>query len=262
MKPYLLFALFVFPLQAQNSSIIEGSVVDSVTGAGLSDVSVYFGSEQGPHYDGVTDSAGNFQINGVKDGQYGSHFEKAGYIPQFSGSDSTLKPVRIAAGQEAVRLRIALVAYGSLRGRVLDPEGKPVPKATVTLGQQTDAADDQGQFVFTKLRPGSYTLQASPEVSSSREIQIRGEERTEVVPTWFPSVIESSQAEPIVVRGGANLSGYEIRLRTTPVYRVRGVVLAENGKAEPRAVVYDTSASERLVSVGFFKLASSIWGVL
>jgi hypothetical protein len=53
----------------------------------------------------------------------------------------------------------------------------------------------------------------------------------------------------MLVRGGANLSGYEIRLRTTPVYRVRGVVLAENGMPQLRAVVHNEPASER--SLGF-----------
>jgi len=102
--------------------------------------------------------------------------------------------------------------------------------------------------VFAKLAPMLYTLQASPS-SGTHTFQLAGEDRTEVVPTWFPSVIESSEAEHILVRGGANLSGYEIRLRTAPVYRVRGVVLSENGTPQLRAVVHNEPASER--SLGF-----------
>jgi hypothetical protein len=61
--------------------------------------------------------------------------------------------------------------------------------------------------------------------------------RTDVVPTYFPSVVDASQAQKIVVRAGAELSGYEIRLQSVPVYRVRGVVLNPDGKPAARAVV-------------------------
>ncbi len=77
-------------------------------------------------------------------------------------------------------------------------------------------------------------------------------EHLELVPTWFPSVVDQDQAETISVRGGANLSGYEIRLKAAPVYRVRGVVLGENGKPEPRAVVYQgpPSGQSPVLSMG------------
>jgi len=246
------FALAQFPLaQAQNSGRIEGSVVDTVTGIGIAGVTVYFGSDQDAAYDTVTDASGRFEISAVRSGVYGSHFEKAGYVSQFSGTNgSVLKAVQVGRGNdtEPVRLRIEMVALASVRGRVLDPEGKPAAKATVTLGRVNETTDDEGQFVFAKLVPGSYTLQASLN-SGTYNRQAAGEDRVEVVPTWFPSVIESSQAEHIRVRGGANLSGYDIRLRTASVYRVRGVVLAENGRPQLRAVVHNEPASEH--SLGF-----------
>ena len=97
MKILLLSALFISTLAAQNTSTIEGYVVDSVTGAGLANVNVYFGSDKDGTYDTQTDSSGRFQISGVKDGQYGCHFEKLGYIPQYSGTmDSALKSVRVS----------------------------------------------------------------------------------------------------------------------------------------------------------------------
>ncbi len=157
-KISLLSALFCFSPPAQNS--IEGSVVDSFTGTGIADVTVYFGSEKGGHYDATTDTSGRFQITGMKEGEYGSHFEEAGYLPQFSGTnDSGLEAVQV--GRDPVRIRVELVAFATLRGRVLDPEGKPAAKPTVTLGLDTETTDDRGQFAFTKLVPGSYTMQAS-----------------------------------------------------------------------------------------------------
>jgi hypothetical protein len=256
MNYFLLSALFLCPLlHAQDSGSIEGSVVDNLTGAGISDVTVYFGSDQSEHYDAVTDADGRFRISGIKNGQYGSHFEKTGYITQYSGTnDSVLKTVRIFAGQDPVRLRIELVGYATVRGRVLDPEGKPVAKSTVRLGLlATETTDGQGEFAFAKLSPGSYKLQASPNSEASSP-PAPGEDRTEIVPTWFPSAIDSDLAEHILVHGGADLSGYEIRLRATPVYRVRGVVRAENGKPALHAVVSNAPDSERVFGFGLFNI--------
>jgi hypothetical protein len=125
--------LFLPLLQAQDSGVIEGSVVDSVTKVGIPEVSVYFGSDNGVSYDATTDTSGQFQVTGVKEGVYGSKYEKTGYVKQYSGTNnSDLKPVRV--GREPARLRIEMQAFGSIRGRVLDPQRKPMARATATLG--------------------------------------------------------------------------------------------------------------------------------
>jgi hypothetical protein len=268
-KISLLSALFLsLALQAQDSVSIEGSVVDRATGLGIPGVSVYFGSELSPnsnnapsasvHYDVVTDAAGRFQIVGMTAGQYGSHFQKAGYVSLYSGTgDSTLQPVRVAAGQDPVRLRIELAAFARVSGRVLDPEGKPIAKATVSLGLKTETTGEQGQFAFADLAPGSYTMKGIPDADSrAQTVQVPGEDRTEIVPSWFPSVTEIDAAEHIIVRGGDDLAGYEIRLRTTPVYRVRGIVLGENGKPVARAVVRHAPASDQ--EAGFMILGGRV----
>jgi hypothetical protein len=191
----------------------------------------------------------------MKDGQYGSHFEKTGYITQYFGTgDSLLKAVRIAARQDPIRLRIELVAYATLRGGVLDPDGRPVAKATVTLGLATETTDDQGQFAFVKLSPASYTLEASPESGANNSpAQTPGEDRTEIVATWFPSAVESDLAEHIVVRGGANLSGYEITLRTAPYIGSAASCLGRT--ASPRRA--PSSLTRRLRSNGWISACST-----
>lgn len=93
--------------------------------------------------------------------------------------------------------------------------------------------DEKGSFSFQKLKPGSYTLWAKPDPKD----QIQDGVRVEAVPTYFPSTVESLQAKRIVVRGGVELPDYEIRLRTSPVYHVRGVVLNDLGKPAVNATV-------------------------
>ena len=53
---------------------------------------------------------------------------------------------------------------GSISGRVVDPQGLPVPGATITLtgaqGTRTMVTDTDGRFFAPLLVPGSYTVRA------------------------------------------------------------------------------------------------------
>lgn len=264
----LLPALFLCPaLFAQTPGSVEGVVYDGKTGLPLQGVSVYFGTDKGPHYETETDPSGRFGIAGMAKGDYGCHFEKSGYIPQYSGGgNSPLKPVHVAAGQDPVRLTVSLSTYAKLRGRVLDPEGKPVANAKVTLAALEETADDQGQFTFSQIVPGSYTLKATPGKSQvlvtpegvkrtpgtpKRETS-PGDERTELLPTWYPSVTQADIAEPIVVRGGDDLFGIEIRMQSLPVYRVRGKAFNLDGTPVRAGSITSFSQADLAVAASIF----------
>jgi hypothetical protein len=59
----------------------------------------------------------------------------------------------------------AQTANGTIKGRVIDPNGLILPGATLLLegsdlqGQKTATSDDEGNYVFQGLPPGTYTLQ-------------------------------------------------------------------------------------------------------
>ena len=146
----------------------------------------------------------------------------------------TLKHSLSASGNP-VRLRFELNPPAVIRGRVVGIDGNPA-RALVDLGKgRTISTNAEGSFVFEKIAPGSYTLLARP--SAIKPVSAPGETRTEVVPTYYPSVVDPSQAESIMARAGTELNGYEIRLQSVPVYRVRGVVLNPDGKPAAKTVV-------------------------
>jgi hypothetical protein len=227
--------------------------VDSATGAGISGVTVYFGTEQGAHYEATTDDSGAFRIAGMKPGEYGSHYEKAGYLPYYSGQDLSGVPTRVGSGPDPVRIRIELAAPGTLRGRVLDPDGKPAnARVALDITGKDAVTDTEGRFVFTGLAPGEHTLLATPIKSTvAPPTRASQEARTELVSTWFPSAIDRDQAQNIAIASGAAVSNIEIRLQNRPVYRVRGVVLNAAGKPEPHASIMIVSATRQETLTGY-----------
>jgi hypothetical protein len=112
-------------------------------------------------------------------------------------------PLRVGLGGSA-RADVELTHFATLRGRVLDPDGKPAAKAKVEIGpppylsasRYIDAETGaEGQFAFTDLPPGTYRLRATAAGGPSPESEKAP--RTEVVPTYFPSVFDPG-------RGGAH----------------------------------------------------------
>ena len=244
--------LLAIDLSAQTGGVVEGTVADAVAHGPLAGVTVTLDRmEQSPKqakgegYSATSDRSGVFRIAGVAPGDYTLVFEKDGFWP---GIRMT---VRARVGV-TTRADVALERLGIVRGRVLDPDGKPVPKAPVTIGpfgeeQKTDA---EGRFEIQDLPPGVIWLSAAMPPRQAPAKTEAAADRTEVVPTYYPSTANLAEAELIQIRPGADLSGYDIHLRTSRVYRLRGVVLDETRKPIPKAEVALLSPGENRVLAG------------
>ena len=150
---------------------------------------------------------------------------------------------RITSAGETVHIQGELDPATKLSGHVLDPDGKPIPGVMVTTftlttrqGVMSFLTDKEGAFHPTALQPGAYYLQARPNrgVNFPKNIKIQGsipkqDEKRILAPTYYPGVADKSQATLIVASGG-ELNGYDIHLRSVPVFRIRGTVYDETGK--------------------------------
>jgi hypothetical protein len=135
-----------------------------------------------------------------------------------------------------------------LSGRVVDSDGNPVPRVRVEIygahrrgSGVITITDDKGRFFSEYLQPGPYQLRARPVLAGTwlqQRLKIVSplpekppeEKQWAWVTTYFPNAINIEGADTITVREGDDLSGYEIRLRSAPVYRLRGVVSDAAGK--------------------------------
>ena len=246
-------------LYAQDGGAVEGIVVNAVTGVGIGGATVRLTFRQ-DHYETVTDGAGEFRISGIKPGDYVAIAEKATYSVPPSQAFRRAQ-VHIGSEKEPVRLRFELLPPATLRGRVFGIDGNPAVRAKVDVGGgQVRTTGDDGSFVFENLPPGSYTLVARPQASASAS-RVQDGVRTEILPTYFPSVLDLAAAQEIRLQSGADQSGYDIRLQAAPVYRVRGVVLDSSGKPSAKAVVGIVSKAAGGSARGFISVPYGPFGV-
>ena len=230
---------------AQDTATVEGVVVNKVTGAGIDGATVWLWIPGNTSYKAVTNEAGIFQVTGLKPGDYAASVEKSGYsnpsqeVLVLPGDQRPPHPIKV--GPEPAHLRFELNPPAVLRGRVTGPDGTPA-RASVVLGPGlTTNTNADGVFSFEKLWPGSYTLLARPlvpkNVKDAKRVSAKDEIRTEPVPTYYPSVQDRSLAETITIHAGAELNGYDVRLQSAEVHRVRGIVLDLDGKPASKATV-------------------------
>jgi len=226
MKCATLLLLPLLALAQDNPRVLEGSVVNSVTGLGLEGAKVtLMGKGKGGLKDAVTDAAGNFHVSGIAPGDYQVFVQKTGFsapMPVYPNLSRTT--LHVDAATDPRHLRLELIPPAILRGHVFGADGKPAVKVQVALGPRYETktvTNGDGAFVFENVQPGQVSLAA-----------FDGHSRT-----YFPATTEPGFAELISVRPGEDQSGYEIRLQAATVYRVRGVVLDAAGKPSANSIV-------------------------
>lgn len=250
---WIVLLLVAIPARAQ-SGAVEGSVVDAVTKAPIAGAVVKLYSGDKAVQSCGSDAQGLFRIAGVPDGQYRVAMAHPGHLP-LAGDHSAARTFAISAATAEVRLSAELVPLGQVAGRVMSPSRESMKGVPVGLRRpwdeqwsQTTISGDDGRFHFRQLEPGTWILAALPSFRISlaepknnpKPVPGPADEEGQRVgwaTTFFPGVFDLTGAEKIVLRPGAVLEGYDIRLRTAPLRRLSGVVLDPDGNPAPKAGV-------------------------
>lgn len=201
----------------------------------------------------TTDSEGKYLFENLDPGPYSLFAEHAGHIRQNYGARRPLgtgSPLKLKAGEALERIDFLLLKQSIVTGHVLDPDGDPVANVGLQVlrsgfdrGQRKwlltggCGVDETGAFRCAGLAPGRYLLKAS--VRSRAELtgapppaNRTGQPEQALVPTYYPSAVEQSDAEPITVGPSQELNGIDLKIRKVTVYRVQGVVSFDATRAQ------------------------------
>jgi protocatechuate 3,4-dioxygenase beta subunit len=203
--------------------------------------------EEPTSYAATSDADGKFIFDGVEPGRYMLLGQHAGYLHSTyggkrSGSSGTV--LTLTVGQHMTEIKFPLTPQSSISGRILDQDGDPVAYAQIQVLRNTynngkrqllpfgyAQIDEKGQFTCKNLSAGRYyllaTVQRTMPFGTIRKT--RGQANSEKpeeqsIPTYYPGVLEASSSTAIEVEAGKEMQGFEIRLRKSAVFGVKGTV--------------------------------------
>ena len=165
----------------------------------------------------ATGAEGEFMFAGLPPGGYAVRVSKTGYR---TAHGKRLR-VRISQGGSAPVLAINLWPNGAVSGRVLDTEGEPVPEAEVRVYRVSyretgvslplagrARSNDIGEYRVYGLQAGKYVARVWPPGKQTPA----GLYYADASGTYYPEALRPSQALPVSVRWGDELSDIDLRL--------------------------------------------------
>lgn len=228
---------------------IEGQVFNLATGAPLKKATVRLtGLRMLSMSAKETDEQGRFTFTGLGAGQYELAAERQGFLQQNYGAHryaTAGRPIGLAQDQQVTDIVIKLTPQSVIAGKVLDEDGDPVANVQVRAFRMayrdgkrqwspvaSGQASDIGEYRIPGLDPGSYLVGTSTRNQASNMMQTAsGDPLGHPLPdapemvyaaTYYPSTLDSGTAVPVDVPQGQEVHGFDIRLRKTQVFRVRG----------------------------------------
>lgn len=224
------------------AQVVEGTVLNANTGAGIAGVGVNLEQiTSGAYrvYQVRTDAQGHFRLDNVQDGTYRIGYATNDYW--FDREFGEWDQIQVAAGGKPVEVEARMMPLPHVSGRVMDNKGNPVPGAHVRISGSglffSEEVGAAGKFDLKEL-PGAYVLSASapagwkPPDPDPETGQAMGWPET-----YYPGSAVAEGASKLAVRPGADVSDLELKLLAVPVHAVRGVLLNIDGKPVPKQKV-------------------------
>ena len=231
-----LLSLLVFLTVPAAAGTLEGDVVDAVTGAPVAGARVRVELPRADPVYAKADDRGHFQVENLVPGVYALKVQGLGYM----------EAAQAAQLPSASGLRIPLTRYAVITGKVTDPNGIPLPHASVEIyttraAQPGDAgrsdvqllpggqalaggsripAEDRGEYSFESLKPGTYYLAARGAPFSSDRL------------TYYPGATDVAGARPLLVQAGEHVLA-EMQIASGAGARVAGLIMTPPGRTAP-----------------------------
>jgi hypothetical protein len=244
------------------------------------------------------DDTGNFTIRKIAPGLYSLIAERDGYLTSATCRRGALRmppEFYIAGGDKITDITFRLRPWAVLAGKVRMDDGEPGVGVRVELYREyrtrgrhgygvvsAVATNDRGEYRVYGLQPGAYFVAAvydkaplvpgaqdqPPTDALGRELPLTG-----YTTTFFPNTEKLSEALPIRVDSGQDLSGIDLTLQRVLKVKVRGQVTsgisgARLGRATMTLARADASMQGAIPTPakaifdrdGFFEMANVVPG--
>ena len=221
---------------------VEGVVVKSTTGEGIKNVAVQLiplGGSQQPSST-LTENNGRFIIRDIAPGRYVIKAQGNGYMqqaPDKGKGNAQARILDLTPGKNVSEIAFRLVPPGVITGTVYDEDGDPVTLAQVKALRLTSSGvrrqvseagsgqtNDLGEYRIWGLQPGNYLVAGMYQPPRTNQ----GQPTAEIyLPTFHPNTPDTSQATPVQVQPGAEVSGIDVDLRPAHAVMVRGRVIVD-----------------------------------
>jgi hypothetical protein len=227
---------------ATGTSSIEGAVTDSLTHNPIRKAMVNLNGRTS--LVAATDVDGHFAFHQLPAGQYSLQAQSDQYpMAPFSVDLGRQATVSVAADEHKTGVGLSLVPGASLRGRIVDEEGNPMPQCTVspiryragdpnpaTVGGVNSPTNDKGEYQIESVPAGKYYLMARcfqsipmPHAFVRRDA-LAGVPRLTYPPLFYPASADLSGGTRVSLPAGTELTGIDFRMVSATGITVRGRV--------------------------------------
>ena len=215
---------------------VRGRVVSDALGTPAAGASVLLADSSGIiKATATTDADGRFAFTKLLVGRYtiSVMLRNGSFVTAFGGSAPRAVSIDLGDGAHVDRGDLVLPAGVAISGQILDEHGNPLKGANVSAWRLTylspgerrlsfegqAISDDAGDYRIAGVKPGVYFVDAKAGES--------------IAPTFFPATTSAAMAAAIRVTADMGAAGVSIRLLSTPLARVSGVII--NAQGQPSA---------------------------
>jgi hypothetical protein len=216
-------------------------VVDSLTHEPIKKASVMLNGRVG--LTAVTDASGHFAFHQLPAGQYFVQAQNEHYPVGRLGPDLARQTSVTVAGEEEKRdVTLSLTPGASVRGRILDEEGSPMPQCNVSAMQKTmtdngvglvnanggTLSDENGEYRIANLPAGKYYVMANcPQSIPLPHTFVRRDSAANLPKLayhnlFYPGTSDPTGAARVEAQPGGLLAGIDFRMAPASGITVRG----------------------------------------
>jgi protocatechuate 3,4-dioxygenase beta subunit len=240
---------------AAGKASLEGTVVKCQTGEPVKKALIELvaeGSDDPKVFTATTNPEGEFTLEGLPAGHYRVFAERTGFIEvDKKGRQTGETAISLDAGQQLKDFVLYMLPAAIITGRVIDEDGDPMADVDMVAwrptfspaGERWESAatqrtNDLGEYRIPGLFPGKYLISATPGpgienfATPLKDPSGPPKPDSAYITTYYPNEIERTQAPPVSVHAGDNLT-LDFSLSRISTATIRGTVtnLAPGAKA-------------------------------